>query len=57
MGIFDSSDFTTWGWPEWGIIGAGLYLVLSVIGDVGQTSKRIRRASRRRRRKLQAEES
>jgi hypothetical protein len=52
MGLFDSMDFTTWGWQEWGIIGAGAYLVMSIIGDIGKGSRRVsgyRSKSRKRR--------
>jgi hypothetical protein len=30
LGLFDTADFTQWGWGEWGAIGAGLYLVLNL---------------------------
>jgi hypothetical protein len=32
MGLFDSgTDFTEWGWPEWGIVIVGGYMVLSTL--------------------------
>lgn len=30
LGLFDTADFTQWGWGEWASIGAGVYLVLSM---------------------------
>ena len=63
MGLFDSADFTTWGWGEWGIIAAGAYLVMSLVGDTTRAAKttqaeftrRKRRAARSRRRRVAAE--
>jgi hypothetical protein len=57
LGIFDSMDFTTWSWPEWGIIGVGLYFAISIIGDIGKTSRRISgsRAKSRTRKKKRAD--
>jgi cell division protein FtsB len=50
-------DFTTWSWPEWGIIGVGLYFAISIIGDIGKTSRRISgsRAKSRTRKKKRAD--
>ena len=31
LGIFDSSDPSTWGWPEWGIVLFGGYMLLSTV--------------------------
>ena len=32
MGLFDSGmDFTTWGLPEWSIVGLGAYMVFSTL--------------------------
>ena len=57
MGIFDSMDFTTWGWQEWGIIGVGLYFAVSIIGDIGKGSRKISgyRSKGRTRKKKRAE--
>jgi len=49
LGLFDSMDFTTWGVAEWGIVAVGAYLVLSLAGDVGRGTKRVKRSFRRRR--------
>jgi hypothetical protein len=53
LGLFDSGmDFTTWGWPEWAIVGTGVYAALSLLGDskrgyqrVGRVGKAVRRAA------------
>lgn len=57
MGLFDSADFTTWGWGEWATIGVGVYLVLSFAGDVGRTRKTVSRYRRQRRRRMYTEGS
>jgi hypothetical protein len=44
LGLFDSGmDFTTWGWPEWGIVGVGIYAALSMLGDTKRGFQRARR--------------
>jgi hypothetical protein len=44
LGLFDSGmDFTTWGWPEWALVGVGVYAGLSLLGD---TKRGVQRASR-----------
>lgn len=53
MGLFDSADFTTWGWGEWAIIGAGAYFVLSLAGDTSRAVKKTRRVSKRVRQRLE----
>jgi hypothetical protein len=57
MGIFDTTDFSQWGWQEWGIILVGGYFVLSLIGDIGAGSRKISsyRSKGRTRRKKRAE--
>lgn len=51
MGLFDSgTDISGWGWPEWSIVGVGAAAGLSLLSNVAQTGKSIRRAVRRRRR-------
>jgi hypothetical protein len=52
LGLFDSGmDFTTWGWPEWAIVGVGVYAGMSLLGDTkrgvsraGRVSKAVRKA-------------
>jgi len=48
LGLFDSMDFTTWGWSEWGMVAGGLYLLGSVLGDVGRTKRKISKTVRAR---------
>jgi hypothetical protein len=44
LGLFDAGmDFTTWGWPEWAVVGVGIYAGLSLMGD---TRRGVQRASR-----------
>lgn len=50
MGLFDSMDFTTWGIGEWGVIGVGAYLILSLAGDVRTGGTAVKKYQRRRRR-------
>ena len=47
--LFDSADWTTWGLGEWVTVGVGLYLGMSVIGDIGHGARTVRKAVRRRR--------
>lgn len=49
MGLFDSADWTTWGWGEWATIGVGLYFGMKLIGDVSKGAKSVRKTVRRRR--------
>lgn len=42
MGLFDSLDFTTWGWGEIGVILIGGYLIVNLLGDIGTGSRRAR---------------
>ena len=47
MGIFDSGmDFTTWSWPEWSVVGIGVYALLSLVGDTKRGVQRTRRVGR-----------
>ena len=49
MGLFDSgTDFSGWGVPEWSIVGIGAAAALSLLTNVANTGKSIRRAVRRR---------
>lgn len=52
MGLFDTADFTTWGWGEWATIGVGVYLVMSLAGDTKRAVKTTHRTSKRIRRRL-----
>lgn len=55
IGLFDSADWTTWGIAEWAIIAVGAYLVISLFNDIGSGVTTVKRARRRRRRKVEAE--
>jgi len=50
LGIFDSMDYTTWGWGEWGVIGVLAYTLLSFAGDTRRGYGRVRKVVRKRRR-------
>jgi hypothetical protein len=52
MGLFDSMDFTTWGVGEWGTIAVGAYIVISLFNDAGRATRTIRKATRRRVRRV-----
>lgn len=43
LGLFDSgTDFTQWGWPEWGIVIVGGYMLLSTLFTTRRAVGRIR---------------
>ena len=47
LGLFDAGmDFTTWGWPEWGIVGVGVYAAMSLLGDTKRGVDRTRRVGK-----------
>jgi hypothetical protein len=56
IGLFDSTDFTQWGFAEWGTIAVGAYLVISIFSDMGKASKTIKRGYSRRRSRSQRRE-
>lgn len=33
-GCFASTDMSTWGWCEWGLLAAGAYFAVSFVGDL-----------------------
>jgi hypothetical protein len=39
-------DFTTWGYPEWGIVGIALYTLFSFVGDTKRGVTRVRRVGK-----------
>jgi hypothetical protein len=54
-GLFESTDISTWGWGEWGVVAAGVYLGVSVVSDVigagrsvGSAYQSSRRTAKRR---------
>jgi len=49
LGLFDSADWTTWGLGEWLTIGVGLYLGISLLGDIGKGVKTVRKGVSKRR--------
>ena len=48
MGLFDSLDFTTWGWGEWVALAAGAYFGTKLIGDIGKGARTVRKRVARR---------
>jgi hypothetical protein len=48
MGLFDSGDWTAWGWGEWLTLAAGAYFLIKLVGDVGAGAGTVRRKVRRR---------
>lgn len=48
MGLFDSADWTTWGWAEWLTLAAGAYFLWNLMGDIGKGATRVKRAHRKR---------
>ena len=44
LGLFDSMDFSTWGWGEWLAVGAGAYVLLKLSTQSYRASKKIYRA-------------
>jgi hypothetical protein len=48
IGLFDSTDFATWGMGEWATIGVGAYLLFSLIGDTKRVGGRVRKTVKRR---------
>lgn len=51
LGMFESGlDFSQWGAVEWTLVGLGVYVVGSLISDVGRGAGRVKRAVRPRRR-------
>jgi hypothetical protein len=60
MGLFDSTDFSTWGIGEYAAIGLGLYLLYSLFSDTkavaGSVKKRYRRSQSASRRKKQLQQ-
>jgi hypothetical protein len=47
LGLFDSLDFSTWGWPEWAILALGGYMVLSTVFTTQRATTRVRKSLRR----------
>jgi hypothetical protein len=49
LGLFDSFDFTTWGWQEWLIVIFGVYAIGSLAMDTRSGVSRITKGARKRR--------
>lgn len=47
MGLFNSLDFSTWGWPEWAILGLGGYMALSTAFTTQRAAYRVRKSLKR----------
>jgi hypothetical protein len=42
LGLFDSGlDFTGWGLPEFGVVGLGAYMLLSVLSTTKRAARRV----------------
>lgn len=42
MGLFDSgTDISGWGWPEWGSIFAGMYMLISTVSTTHRAAKHV----------------
>ena len=54
LGLFDSMDFSTWGIGEWGVIGVGTYLLMSIVGDTKRAGRAISRKAKGVRRGIKA---
>jgi Sec-independent protein translocase protein TatA len=48
IGLFDSMDFTEWGFAEWVIVILGAYTAVNLFGDVRSGTRRIRKAAKSR---------
>lgn len=47
-GLFEGgADFTSWGYPEWAIVGIGLYSLMSFMGDTKRGVQRVGRGADR----------
>jgi hypothetical protein len=49
MGMFESMDFSTWGFAEWAAIAVGAYLVWKLMSDVSGAATKVKRTVRKRR--------
>jgi hypothetical protein len=60
LGLFDSMDFTTWGWQEWAIVIFAGYAIISLAMDtksgVGRITKGARKRSSKRKKVGEARE-
>ncbi len=50
LGLFDSMDFSTWGWMEWGAVLLGGYVLVSVLSTTKRGYGRVKRGFSKRRR-------
>ena len=43
LGLFETGlDFTSWSWPEYALVGLGLYVVASTVFTTGRAVRRVR---------------
>ena len=49
LGLFDSMDFTTWSWPEWGVVAFLGYALFAVVSTTKRGAKTLKRKLRRKR--------
>lgn len=45
-GCFSSTDISTWGWCEWGLLAAGAYFAVSFLGDLIGAGKSVKSSYR-----------
>ncbi len=45
-GLFASTDMSTWGWPEWAVLGLGVWGAANILGDVRSGARSVRRSFR-----------
>jgi len=55
LGLFESMDFSTWSWPEWAIVGLGVWAVGSMLFTGSRGVARVRAIPGERRRRRAAE--
>jgi hypothetical protein len=50
LGLFDSTDYTTWGWMEWSVVAVGAFMIISTLRSLGRGGRRVARTYRKIRR-------
>jgi hypothetical protein len=51
LGLFDSTDPTTWGWQEWAIVVGAGYMLISTVFTTSRVTSRVRALPGERRKK------
>jgi hypothetical protein len=47
LGLFESMDFTTWGFGEWALVGLGAYMIFATVSTTKQEFRKAKRRFRR----------